>query len=123
MPTYSEKLRDPRWSIRRREIIERDKSQCRECSRTEELEVHHVIYIRGREPWDYPNELLLCLCRECHFNRQIHDELAQIEFALICAQLNSWQVYALAKKLAALNGDRNLDSLVQAIESSMESRR
>lgn len=65
--SYSEKLRDPRWQRRRLEILERDCFTCVECRREDlELHVHHIRYIRGRDPWDYPEELLVTLCAECH---------------------------------------------------------
>lgn len=30
------------------------------------LNVHHRHYLAGREPWDYPGELLVTLCEGCH---------------------------------------------------------
>lgn len=65
--TYSEKLRDPRWQKKRLEILSRDKFQCRCCgSENETLMVHHIQYIKGSEPWEYPDELLYTLCESCH---------------------------------------------------------
>lgn len=64
--------------------------------------MHHVTYVRGREPWDYGKDLLICLCRDCHMERQIHDEEAQYEFARLCAQMGTWQVYELAKGIRLL---------------------
>jgi hypothetical protein len=92
--TYAEKLRDPRWRCRRAERIEQA---------GEPLEVHHVIYIRRRDPWDYPDELLLVLCGTCHTDRQVHDEEAQVEFARMCARLKSFEVYEISKGLRGLN--------------------
>lgn len=36
------------------------------------LEVHHKYYVLNRHPWEYNNEALLSVCRECHQN--IHSE-------------------------------------------------
>ncbi len=36
------------------------------------LEVHHSYYIVNCFPWNYPNESLLTVCRDCH--QKIHDE-------------------------------------------------
>lgn len=65
--TYAEKLRDPRWQRRRLEIMQRDGFKCRDCQdagRT--LNVHHLAYVKGWEPWDYGDEYLMTLCEKCH---------------------------------------------------------
>lgn len=65
--TYLEKLRDPRWQKKRLKIFKRDKFKCKECGEDKKtLHVHHKRYIRGREPWDYSDDLLLTLCESCH---------------------------------------------------------
>lgn len=62
--TYSEKLR---WQKKRLKIMERDSFTCRLCdSKTETLNVHHKEYLRGRDPWDYEERLLITLCEGCH---------------------------------------------------------
>lgn len=66
---YSEKLKDPRWQKRRLKIFERDDFKCQKCfETTETLHVHHVYYINGREPWEYPDFALITLCKGCHRN-------------------------------------------------------
>ena len=77
---YSEKLKDPRWQKKRLEILERDKWTCQNCFDSEStLVVHHRKYIKETEPWDYPDELLLTLCEDCHEferdNRQEYEKL------------------------------------------------
>jgi hypothetical protein len=50
------------------------KWRCEECKAEHKtLEVHHVYYIAGKDPWEYPECLLMCLCSDCHESR------AQIE--------------------------------------------
>jgi len=102
--TYSEKLKDPRWICRRAALIAKNGHRCQECGQGAEdgertLQIHHVAYIRGREPWDHPDEILICLCPTCHTDRQVHDEEARFEFARLIAGLSSFQVYELSKKL------------------------
>lgn len=64
---YLEKLKDPRWQRKRLEILSRDCWQCRIClDTTKTLHVHHRRYLAGREPWDYPDNLLVTLCCDCH---------------------------------------------------------
>lgn len=68
--TYQEKLLDPRWQRRRLEILERDIWICSSCGdNTKTLHVHHRLYDRKYEnPWDYPDNLLITLCADCHKN-------------------------------------------------------
>jgi len=65
--SYIEKLRDPRWQKKRLEVLEAAGWKCEQCEDDEEtLHVHHKIYIKGREPWEYENTQLSCLCQSCH---------------------------------------------------------
>jgi hypothetical protein len=65
--TYSEKLKDPRWQKLRLQILDRDLWSCINCQATEiTLHVHHLVYTKGAEPWDYPPEELVTLCETCH---------------------------------------------------------
>ncbi len=67
MPTYSDKLKDPRWQKKRLEVLERDGWACRYCGDTKNtLHVHHVLYLSGREPWEYELGVLLTSCKSCH---------------------------------------------------------
>lgn len=67
MKTYSEKLRDPRWQRKRLEIMERDEFKCRICGDDKTtLHIHHIRYLRGREPWEYREFYLVTLCEHCH---------------------------------------------------------
>jgi hypothetical protein len=64
---YMEKLNDPRWLMKRCDIIARDKGTCQSCGDTEGImQVHHEYYQDGRDPWDYPDNALILLCKGCH---------------------------------------------------------
>ncbi len=64
---YSEKLKDPRWQKKRLEILERDEWTCQICQdSTSTLVVHHRKYLPNKDPWDYPDDLLVTLCENCH---------------------------------------------------------
>lgn len=79
MSSYSEKLRDPRWQKRRLEIMNRDGFACRRCgSKTETLNVHHLVYRNGCDPWEYDDDDLMTLCEPCH--EQAEDQEALKEF-------------------------------------------
>lgn len=65
--TYNEKLQDPRWQKKKNEILRRDKFVCKSCfDKTTNLQVHHIKYIFGAEPWEYENKNLITLCKVCH---------------------------------------------------------
>ena len=65
--TYRQLLKDPRWQRRRLEIMQRDAWRCTTCQDgSRKLNVHHVRYERGRQPWEYPGDDLRTLCEACH---------------------------------------------------------
>lgn len=64
---YIEKLRHPKWQKKRLQILDRDGFKCTECGDTEAtLNVHHLSYDYGKDPWDYPDENMKTLCENCH---------------------------------------------------------
>jgi len=64
---YWQKLQDPRWQRKRLEILNRAEFCCESCGDTEsQLQVHHGYYEKGKEPWEYEDETLWCLCDRCH---------------------------------------------------------
>lgn len=96
---YLEKLQDARWLRRRWEILERDGRLCQKCGfnggirfrdslhqvcdLSQWLEVHHIFYANGLEPWDYPGKALITLCNACHENETrlptIFSELSKLD--------------------------------------------
>lgn len=57
----------PKWLQKRFEIFERDKYECVACKTSKkELHVHHLYYEKDNEIWDYDNETLITLCKDCH---------------------------------------------------------
>lgn len=64
--TYKEKLLSPRWQKIRLEVFNRDNWVCKNCnSHNKNLQVHHLEYL-GIDPWDYPMDMLVTLCDDCH---------------------------------------------------------
>lgn len=65
--TYADKLKDPRWQRKRLEVMENASWECLNCgSKDSELQVHHPAYLKGKEPWEYDESQLECLCKDCH---------------------------------------------------------
>lgn len=72
MSSYAEKLRDPRWQKKRLELLEAAGWQCSMlesgvCRNTvATLHVHHKLYLRNKDPWDYEDWAYSVLCEYCH---------------------------------------------------------
>lgn len=65
--SYAEDLKHPKWQRKRLEIMQRDEWQCTGCESDDKpLHVHHRRYIPGRKPWEYADEDLVTLCKDCH---------------------------------------------------------
>ncbi|MFD2568575.1 HNH endonuclease [Pseudotenacibaculum haliotis] len=70
--SYGALLFDQRWKDFRKKILERDQHKCRCCGAEGKLEMHHRQYHysktlrKYRKPWEYPENLLISLCKTCH---------------------------------------------------------
>ncbi len=72
--SYEELLSRPEWKQKRKRILLRDNYTCQFCGATSksELQVHHrqYHYIARlgifKQPWDYPDECLITICKKCH---------------------------------------------------------
>lgn len=75
---YAEKLLDPLWQQKKSSIQIRDQFTCQKCGdKKTELHVHHRHYISGRLPWDYPDNLLITLCKPCHMEEELYADIGQ----------------------------------------------
>ena len=78
--TYAEKLKDPRWQKKRLEILEAANWKCQSaaCQSGSEatLHVHHKVYIKGKQPWEYDDWAYKSLCEDCHKYAQQKMDLA-----------------------------------------------
>jgi hypothetical protein len=64
---YWEKFNDPKWQQKRLRILERDDWVCQKCGDdTSQLHIHHRYYVWGRNPWEYEDDSLVTLCKDCH---------------------------------------------------------
>lgn len=69
---YKDYLRMEEWQTKRSEILNRDGYACRNCGKTDSLQVHHRQYHRDAvtrrilPPWKYADHLLITLCETCH---------------------------------------------------------
>ncbi|MDI9358558.1 MAG: hypothetical protein QM528_06400 [Phycisphaerales bacterium] len=76
----------PEWIAKSKAVKERDGNKCRCCGTTTKiLHAHHRCYITKNgvqnNPWEYPNELLITLCEDCHRNgHKVHGKVPVYHF-------------------------------------------
>ena len=111
MSAYWEKLKDPRWQRRRLEIMQRADFSCEECAaKTKTLNVHHKIYRKGADPWDYIDDELACLCEDCHEQWHLYkDRLALLLSYVQLVDLR--EIIAFGAGRALLRGNINVVTL------------
>jgi hypothetical protein len=64
---YKEALQHPMWQKKRLEVLEAREWKCQDClASDQQLHVHHLLYEKGKQPWEYDNALLAVLCANCH---------------------------------------------------------
>lgn len=64
---YSDKLKNPNWQKKRLEVLNLRGFKCELCGcETKELHVHHRFYLKGRDIWEYDNDVFQVLCCDCH---------------------------------------------------------
>lgn len=69
--SYAEKLKDQRWQKLRLQLLEAAGWQCQSesCENRNErptLHIHHRLYLRNTDPWDYEPWAYAVLCEKCH---------------------------------------------------------
>lgn len=60
-------MEHPEWQKRRLEVLSGSDFTCEVCGDNQKrLDVHHKIYRVKTKPWEYNNDELACLCKDCH---------------------------------------------------------
>jgi len=94
--SYADKLKDPRWQKRRLHVLESAGWKCEDCGASDlPLHIHHCAYIRGFDPWQYGDDLLMVLCEKHHEERQKLEDGLRVALGRITRR----------KKLADLDAD------------------
>lgn len=87
-PKYTRKANDffakykhPKWQAKRLKVMEVAGFKCTHCGdKDSTLNVHHISYFKGRDPWEYDDDELVCLCEGCH--ESMHDMEDRLKEAL-----------------------------------------
>ena len=76
---YSFLLKRREWEAKRLRILARDNDTCQCCGKRSGpetlLQVHHIHYINGLDPWEYKDSELVTLCEQCHSYYHAHNEV------------------------------------------------
>ena len=76
---YSFLLEKREWGAKRLRILARDSYTCKSCGKRKEdgvaLQVHHIHYINGLDPWEYKDSELVTLCEQCHSSYHAQNEV------------------------------------------------
>ena len=72
---YLQQLKNPKWIAKSRKVRDRDGNKCTVCGSTKNLQVHHTYYVSGFDAWEYPIKDLLTVCKDCHHDYHLHNEV------------------------------------------------
>lgn len=105
---YYQQTKHPNWQRKRLEVLELNDFQCQVCGETEtELHVHHPFYRRGAQLWEYENNELQCLCKECHIEAHAEDAAIKREVGILAPGMKK-VVFGLAQTInSVLSGTGN----------------
>lgn len=83
--------------------MERDDWCCLHCGDdSATLSVHHTVYRKNREPWEYVDSELLTLCEDCHS----HHEHYKKELLETVGQLHYHHIAMLSQVARCLRGSK-----------------
>lgn len=113
--TYKEKLQNPKWQKKRLEIFQRDNFTCVVCFDSDNtLHVHHVDYIPGIAPWDYPNDMLKTYCARCHEKENDRDKVEKYLYNTL--KMKGFAVYDLLALSLIVDQDKEFtEDLLRAL--------
>jgi hypothetical protein len=82
---YRQLLQTDEWKEFSEQFKERHQFACQVCHRGRpevQVQTHHYFYDGTREPWEYPDNELACLCEWCH--KAIHEQLQSFRKHVFC---------------------------------------
>lgn len=105
---YRDKLKHQLWLEKTARLKKEADYTCNDCRfqfPEKKLESHHCWYEYGKEPWDYPDNCFLVLCRPCHGIRQKVQNSAQVVLGMFSRLLTVEELKVLTMELVAKRQD------------------
>lgn len=80
----------PRWQKLRLQAMSRAKFKCEACNKSDEmLEVHHLVYPKGKKVYETSVDNLCVMCHDCHVEAtKMVDFVRMKSLSLLRASLN-----------------------------------
>ena len=127
---YLDESKTVEWQRKVDEIRQRDNYTCKICgAQDRQVHVHHIIYNRNLHYWEYPNELLITLCKDCHRSEhELEDRLRKIKTSMnpiIVESINTMRVKGvlITEIVNTLNKiGNNSDSMPNITDNSVQRR-
>lgn len=129
--SYSDKLKSPKWQKKRLDILNLRGFKCEVCGDEEnQIQVHHRFYLKGREPWQYDNDVFQVLCEKCHENshkkdveiRNIEVEVLPQKYADLCNHLSMFpenEIEKLSDYLIELIDVDNINDFIEVLNQAI----
>lgn len=98
---YKEQIKSPRWQKRRLEILQRDDFTCQICGcQDKTLHVHHTTYEKDKMIWEYPDEMLITLCEDCHeYEHALDDSIKDELWSIKKRGVTNHEIFALLQSI------------------------
>lgn len=106
--SYSDRLKNPRWTTKSARLKSEADYICNDCRHQfpeKKLNTHHCWYEYGKEPWDYPDDCFLVLCKDCHGVRQKVQNSALVVLGMYSRLLTVEELKLLTMELVAKRQD------------------
>lgn len=114
--SYSDKLKHDRWLALAHRLKFESGFVCNDCDHQfpeKKLEAHHCWYEYGREPWDYPDNCFMVLCKPCHKTRQKVQNSALVVLGMLARLLTVEELKILTMEMVAKRQDLEHDLEVE----------
>ena len=106
------------WQKKRLELLSVRGFKCEICGNEDkQIQVHHRFYIKGREPWEYDNDVFQVLCEDCHAKGHKKDKVKTVTVEVVPEKYR--EVIDLINKLEEIN-PRNPDFLNNFLEREVK---
>jgi len=101
MASFADKFNDPRWAEKRAAVLQCAGYSCEDCGADQQLEVHICYWVKGRQPWELPDDAYKCYCTVHREMRQRVEYEIRVQLAAFSIDdLDSWQLAV--KELAVI---------------------
>jgi len=115
MISSTEQYQHPLWQKKKYAIYERDGWTCRACKKdcyelAAQLHAHHLYRIRGLLLWEYDDESLVTLCKDCHDKvSDLYKIGGIIAFKILCGEIDPIDLNITVGNIGCNNYDNNTD--------------